>query len=157
MGLDNIPAWFLKILAPVIALPVSSLFNLSLNSSIVPSQWKQALIVPIPKIPAPPAPIDFRPISITPILSRIMAKLFVRRFLYPAFLPMCAHLYPTISFAQQFAFVPTGSTTAALIAILQAITTRLETESYVRMISLDFSKAFDTVRRCELISKVSRS
>src|SRR5207245_7111727 len=128
---------------------------MSINSAIVPVHWKQALIVPIPKVTTPLAPVDFRPISITPILSRIMEKLFVRRFLYPAFLPMHANLYPTLSFAQQFAFVPTGSTTAALIAILQAITTRLETESYVRMISLDFSKAFDTVRHCELISKVS--
>src|ERR1051325_8555365 len=85
MGLDNLLSWFLRLSASFISLPVATLFNMSLNASIVPAQWKQALIVPIPKIPALIAPVDFRPISITPILSRLMEKLFVRRFLYPAF------------------------------------------------------------------------
>jgi hypothetical protein len=156
MGLDNLPSWFLKISAPFIALPVSQLFNLSINASVVPQQWKKALIVPIPKISVPSVPVDFRPISITSILSRLMEKLFVRRFLYPAFAPNYINCHPSLRFQKQFAFVPTGSTTAALIAILHAITTRLETEPYVRMISLDFSKAFDTVRHSQLVSKASR-
>src|ERR1044072_5787411 len=83
-----------------------------------------------------------------------MEKLFVCRFLYLAFSQSYTHSYPTLSFQQQFAFIPTGSTTAALIAILQAITSRLLTESYVR-ISLDFLKTFDTVRHSDLVSKAS--
>ena len=45
----------------------------------------------------------------------------------------------------QFAFRPTGSTTAALIYILHLVTLLLETNEYVRCLLVDFSKAFDTV------------
>ena len=37
-GLDNIPAWFLRLSAPVISKPVSDLLNLALTTSTVPSQ-----------------------------------------------------------------------------------------------------------------------
>ena len=53
----------------------------------------------------------------------------------------------------QFAFQPTGSTTAAIITILQTITTLLLTNSFVLVYALDFSKAFDTVRHRTLLKK----
>jgi len=46
-GLDDIPAWFLKIRAPLLSLPLAKLFNLSLSSAVVPSQWKAACITPV--------------------------------------------------------------------------------------------------------------
>ena len=100
---------------------------------------------------APAAPADFRPISITAVLSRVMEKLVVRNFIYPAFLTAPLPL----SFADQFAFRPSGSTTAAIIALLQKITTLLITNPFVVVIVLDFSKAFDTVRHATLMEKYS--
>ena len=76
-GLDGLPAWYLKIAAPVFCYHLSYLFNLSLSTSIVPFQWKEACIRPIPKIPSPRQPADFRPISVTPILTRLMARAIV--------------------------------------------------------------------------------
>jgi len=55
----------------------------------------------------------------------------------------------------QYAFRPTGSTTAALVSIFQHTTSLLASEPYVALISLDFSKAFDTVRHSTLASKLS--
>lgn len=55
----------------------------------------------------------------------------------------------------QFAFRPTGSTTAALISILHHVTTLLQTNDYVAIISLDLSKAFDTVRHSSLTKKLA--
>ena len=52
-GLDNIPAWFLKIGAPLFAAPIADMMNLSLSKYSVPSQWKRACILPVPKIPVP--------------------------------------------------------------------------------------------------------
>ena len=158
MGLDGLPSWFLKLSAPFIASHLSELFNLSISLATVPNQWKQALIVPIPKVAAPSLPSEFRPISITPILSRILEKIYVQKYLYPAFQ---LHTTPSqsntvINFHKQFAFLPTGSTTAALIALLHAITERFNSEPFVRVISLDFSKAFDTVRHSTLVSKASQ-
>ena len=47
-GLDNFPAWFLQVGAPLFAAPVADLTNLSLDLSVVPTQRKQASILPIP-------------------------------------------------------------------------------------------------------------
>ena len=56
-----------------------------------------------------------------------MEKIVVRKFLYPAILDPPRQL----SFQDQFAFRPTGSTTAAIISILQTISRLLETNPYV--------------------------
>ena len=48
------------------------------------------------------------------------------------------------SLSDQYAFRPTGSTTAALIAILSDLTHLTNRHPYVHVIGLDFSKAFDT-------------
>ena len=52
-GLDGLPAWFLRLGAPAFSRPIASLFNLSLATSTVPQQWKQASIRPIPKVTTP--------------------------------------------------------------------------------------------------------
>jgi len=82
-GIDQIPAWFLRLGAFVFATLLARLFHQSLTSA-VPRQWKTAVITPIPKIATPALPSDFRPISITPVLSRLLEKFFVREFIYPA-------------------------------------------------------------------------
>jgi len=82
-GLDNLPYWFLKIAAPFISLPLSYLFNLSFLQSTVPLQWKASCITPVPKVEQPQTCADYRPISITHILARIMEKQIARIFLYP--------------------------------------------------------------------------
>ena len=151
IGLDSIPAWFLRLSAPIFCKPIAHLFNLSLSSSFVPPQWKHAWISPIPKVSSPMAPVDFRPISITPILSRIMERLVVRQFLYPAFLSSPESL----EFSDQFAFRPTGSTTSALVWFLHTITQLLTQHDYVIVLALDFSKAFDTVRHSTLLDKLA--
>ena len=80
-----------------------------------------------------------------------MEKLVVRSFIYPALLTAPSPL----SFMDQYAFRPTGSTTAAIIALLHKVTTLLNTHPYVIVISLDFSKAFDTMRHATLMEKYS--
>jgi len=71
MALDNIPAWFLRIGAPFFSASISDMMNRTLSSSTVPQQWKAASILPIPKTPSPLPPSDYRPTSITPVLSRL--------------------------------------------------------------------------------------
>src|SRR6218665_3820492 len=58
-GLDNIPAWFLRLLATVISAWVAQLFNLSINTYWIPPNWKTSIICPVPKIASPLAPSDF--------------------------------------------------------------------------------------------------
>jgi len=149
MGLDNIPAWFLKVGSPFFSGPICNMMNLSLSSSIVPRQWKIASILPIPKIPAPLTPSDYRPISITPILSRMLERVVVTDFIYPSF----QSAPPDLNFLDQFAFQPTASTTVALIHLLHVISELLDTNPFVIVYALDFSKAFDSVRHSAVLDK----
>ena len=77
----------------------------------------------------------------------------MRHHLYPLLTDSSTCIYADM--ADQFAFRPTGSTTACLIAILKEITDLLKRERYVRLIALDFTRAFDTVRISSLFSKMA--
>ena len=134
------------------AKPLSHLYSLSLRESIVPTQWMSACIISvhIPNIPAATQCYDFRPISRGPVLSRVLVNLITRHGRYPMIdSPTVA---PTLNY--QYAYRPTGSTSAALIAIHHDLAHLLNSHPYVH-IGLDFSKAFDTVRHSTLIGKLA--
>jgi len=78
-----------------------------------------------------------------------------RQFIYPALLTPDTPP-PSLVFSDQFAFRPSGSTTAAVIAILQTVTNLLSDHPYVIVISLYFSKAFDTVCHTTLLQKFAQ-
>jgi Reverse transcriptase (RNA-dependent DNA polymerase) len=141
-GLDLLPAWFLRLGAPIFAKPFARLFNISLYVSFVPHQWKQARIHPVPKVSAPTQPADYRPISITPIITRVMERMVVIQYIYP----FLSDPPPALTFTNQFAFRPTGSTTSAIISLLNHVTHMFVNNPYVAVIAIDFTKAFDTVR-----------
>jgi len=102
--------------------PVARLFNLSVGTSTVPVQWNKARIRPdVPIHSNLKQHSDYRPTSITPVLAKVMEKTVVQSFLYPAFL--CPP--PTMNFSDQFAFGPTGSTTAAIINLVTSSRRRL--------------------------------
>jgi hypothetical protein len=151
-GLDNIPAWFLKIGAPFFTAPLVDMLNLSLLSSVVPRQWKSACILPLPKVSTPVDPADFRPISITPVLSRVLERIVVTDYIYPSL----QSPPPGLNFTDQFAFQPSASTTVAIIHLLHTITDLLKSNPYVIVYALDFSKAFDSVRQSAVLEKYSR-
>ena len=77
--------------------------------------------------------------------------LIVRHDLYPVL------VHPDFSnlFWDQFAFRPTGSTTAALIFLFHHLSHMLQDHKSVHLIALDFSKAFDTIRHSALTAKIS--
>src|SRR5580692_6071454 len=147
-GPDYLPHWFLKNAATHFAAPLAYLFNLSIHQAYVLPQWKMATIIPIPKVKPVKSPSDLRPISLTPILSRLIEKLIVKLFITP--------IFKQPDFHTQFAFKQTGSTNAALIAILNFVTSQLERVPYVRCFALDFSKAFDRVSHSSLFSKLAQ-
>ena len=152
-GPDGLSYWALKLGAPYISAPISHLYQISIRRSLIPEQWRKAKIIPVAKVTQPTTCSDFRPISLTSILSRTLEKLIVRRFLYPAIAR--SHQTSTQTFQDQYAYRPTGSTTSAIIAINQALSENLQREPYVHIIAYDFSKAFDTVRLNTLLAKVA--
>ena len=68
-GHDNISAIMLKKTALRITPAVSKLFNVSLTSGELPSEWKTARVSPIPKSGDNS---NYRPISLLSILSKLL-------------------------------------------------------------------------------------
>jgi len=151
-GPDGIPEWYLKLAAPHICEAQTFLPNYSVKSSTVPMQWKKATITPIRKVTNQTTPGDYRHISITSVLSRSFERLMIKKFIYPAIIDPP----PGLSFSDQYAFRPTGLTTAALIATWKLVTTHLITNNYVHLIALNFSRAFDSVWDATLPNKLSQ-
>ena len=79
-GPDGISARMLKATANVIAPSITALSTsqyMQCNKS--PREWKKSHVVPIPKRKSNvPTPADFRPISLLPILSKMLEKHFYR-------------------------------------------------------------------------------
>ncbi|XP_057305259.1 uncharacterized protein LOC130642190 [Hydractinia symbiolongicarpus] len=71
-GIDELTPGMLKDCAILISKPLSHIINLSINTSTVPSAWKVAKVAPIFKSGDSSLPENYRPISILPVLSKIL-------------------------------------------------------------------------------------
>jgi hypothetical protein len=96
---------------------ISHVFKRSILSGTVPREWHYAIVTPIPQIPKPSSLADYRPIFVTPILSHILKKIIVNQLIRPAL--------PKDLLIEQYAFKPSGSTTAALTYFMHRVATML--------------------------------
>ena len=80
-----------------------------IDMGVVPWAWRTAAITPVPKCLPIKGLGELRPVSVTQILSRMMQRLVVRDYIFPAI--------PPGEFFHQYGFKPTGRTTCALIDI----------------------------------------
>jgi len=117
-GCDDIPAWLLRSCSYELADIVTHILNCSFAMGSIPSSWRKALVTPVPKVSKPTSISEYRPVSVTPHISRIAEQIMVRRWLQPAL--------PFYTILDQYAFKPTGSTTAALVHLTHKITNLLE-------------------------------
>ena len=68
-GPGGLPNWLLRDLSAHLAGPVCAIYNASVREGFVPSRWKEANVVPVPKVHPPRAiEADLRPISLTATL-----------------------------------------------------------------------------------------
>ena len=76
-GPDNLHPRLLLELADILALPVAIIFNSTLKKGELPKDWKMAYITGIFKKGSRHLPENYRPISLTSILCKVMEK-FIR-------------------------------------------------------------------------------
>ena len=74
-GLDQISARLLKDSASTIVSGLTKIVNASLSSQTFPDIWKKGKIIPLCKSNNPTSPNNYRPITILPILSKIMERI----------------------------------------------------------------------------------
>ena len=75
IGLDLIPSYFLKLGMPILASPLSQIFNISMSQGIFPDDWKTAKVPPVHKSGPTDDPSNDRPISVLPVVARLFEKL----------------------------------------------------------------------------------
>ena len=145
-GCDEIPNWFLHDFSVWLAEPVCCIFNTSVRQGVFPKQWKQANVVPVPKV-KPPRNIesDLRPISLTPTLSKLLES-FIGRWIVGKILPSLDQ--------KQFGAIKGRSTTHALIDMLHTWHSAQDQQKLARILFVDFAKAFDRVDHSIVISKL---
>ena len=149
-GPDNINIKHLKHLGPLAIEYLTSLLNLALNTNTIPHIWKLAKIIPIPK---PNKDLSqgssYRPISLLSPIAKTLEK---------AILPIITQNIPEVK--HQHGFKPLHSTTTALHQITNQITQGFNLKQPPErtiVVSLDLSKAFDTVNIHNLIHKIHQT
>jgi hypothetical protein len=138
---------FFKEIAPVFASKLSVIFRCLLRAGSFPACWRCADVVPIPKGMVSSMPKDYRPISITPVLSKVFESLIsgrLRRFME------AESLFPP----HQYAYRQCLGTCDAMLDICCGCQSALDRGEESIVVSIDFSAAFDRVSHTGLIYKL---
>ena len=147
-GPDGIPGWVLRENADILARPISGIINQSYHETHLPESWKCANIAPIPK--EKPVRIinkHLRPISLTPIISKIAESFVVDIFVKPAVIKKIDQ--------NQFGTIPNSSTVHALISMLHEWNGSTDGNGgTTRVVLFDFRKAFDLIDHHLLVQKL---
>ena len=80
-GLDGLTARLLKYAAPVKAKPITYLVDLTISTGVIPSEWKDARVTPIFKSGERNDENNYRPISVLPLVSKVMERAVQVQFL----------------------------------------------------------------------------
>ena len=139
---------FLKRNRAFLAPKLSVVFRILLRTGDFPRIWRKANVTPIPKT-SPPSilPENYRPISITPCISKIYERLISARL---AKYVEVSHLLPN----GQFAYRKGLGSCDALLSIVGSIQSKFDQGLDSFAVSLDFSSAFDRVRHAALIYRL---
>ncbi|CAH1248806.1 Hypp8425 [Branchiostoma lanceolatum] len=145
-GPDNVPNWVLIECAEDLAPIVCHLFNASYAEGTVPTIWKSANVVPVPKAAGASQVEDFRPVSLLAGLAKLLERCILKRLL-PS-LPAVIR--------DQYAYMKGSSTTIALVRMVQTWLSALDSKkpTLVRALFADMSKAFDRVDHALLLTCV---
>ena len=124
-------------------------YNLCLRTGVFPDQLKIAVIVPIFKAGEKNLFTNYRPISLLPILSKILERLIHSHISF--FLEEHSLFYPL-----QFGFRKKHSPYMPLAHIYEEVTKSIVNGNIVCGLYLDLKKAFDTVSIPILLDKMNQ-
>ena len=134
----GITSWMLSTFADVIAPSLASLYNLSIYTGQIPTDWKLSNVVPIPKESNKNDVRLFRPISLLPVVSKVL-----ERHLHQ--LLMNQLLSRNVLSDMQFGFRRDRSTIIPLLAATHQWHLSLEKHHKVACVFFNFAKAFESV------------
>ena len=130
--------YFLRELSEELSKPLFILFQKSLKESVVPMDWLSACITAIYKKGEKDIPGNYRPISLTSALCKLL-KSIIKDFIIE-------HLTRNNLLAEeQHGFVPNRNCITNLLTAIEYWSYSMEEGKSFDLIYTDFSKAFDSV------------
>ena len=147
-GSDNIGAKIIKDIKTTISPILTKIINKGYETSTFPDCMKQAVIKPIHKKDNIDDISNYRPISILPTLSKVFERLAVNQ--------LTKYLETNkLLCRNQHAYRQSHSTVTCLVELLNYIYQLLDKKSYTAIVSLDLSKAFDSINHQLILRKLS--
>jgi hypothetical protein len=138
-GFDIITGKILQEISSKCLQVITMIFNSVLRIEYYPIQWKIAQIIMVPKPTKTPRELtSYRPISLLPVLSKVLEKLLLKR-LTPIL--QKKHLIPS----HQFGFRQRHGTIEQVHRVVKAASNALEEKMYCSAAFLDVKQAFDKV------------
>ena len=124
---------------------LTKFFNCCYNNSQLPAIWKTANVTALHKKGDKSSAQNYRPISLTCILSKMFERIVRDHIL--------DHILPYIT-NQQHGFLSGRSCVSNLLECMDTIYNIMNTGECVDILYLDFMKAFDSVSHGRLLSKL---
>ena len=141
-GIDEISASFLKHCSLGLCYPLHHLYSVSLAIGRIPQEWRTHLITPIYKSGDRS---DYRPISLLPIVSKVL-----ERIIYDRIVPhISQQLHPS-----QFGFSKGKSCLQQLLTFLHQLVNNNLQKAQSDTLYLDFRKAFDSISHNIVLRKL---
>ena len=143
-GPDGIYSHILRACADLLAGVFTDIFNQSISQSGVPTCFKLATIVPVPKKAKVTQLNYYRPVALTSVILKCFERLVKDHI---------TSTLPDTLDPLQFAYRPNRSTDDA-ITLHTALTHLDKRNTYVRMLFIDYSSAFNYIVPSKLIIKL---
>ena len=146
-GCDDIPPKIIKESKTILSPYITKLINLSYKMNIFPDILKKAIVNPIYKKDDKNDISNYRPISILTILSKIFEKSAANQLL---------NYFEThfLINNKQHAYRKFHSTITCLFELINYVHETLDQRKVIAIVSLDLSKAFDSINHDLLLKKL---
>jgi hypothetical protein len=126
---------------------LTRLFNLSLQTGVVPQDWRDADVCPLFKKGKKDKAENYRPVSLTSIVGKVLESIIKDR--------LVKHLEKhKLLRTSQHGFTSGRSCLTNLLIFFEFVTGELDKGNNVDLVYLDFCKAFDKVPHCRLGKKL---
>ena len=147
-GPDGLSARIIKECADVLAVPLEIICDISVNTGVFPTVWKQANVIPVFKKGSRKLPENYRPVSLLPICSKILEKVVCE-----SLLRVCLPALPT----SQHGFLPSRSCISNLACFLEHCWSSISKGKQTDAVYTDYSSAFTSVNHILLLHKLRHS
>ena len=146
-GPDDIHPKLLYELRSVIAKPLTKLFKLSLDSGMIPQDWRDANVTALFKKGSREKCDNYRPISLTSVIGKLLESIVKAN--------MIGHLEKhNLLHDSQHGFRGGKSCLTNLLELFETVTKHQDEGEPVDLVYLDFAKAFDKVPYQRLFKKL---